>query len=49
MSIGWDGKKYKIDAYWDEADSRVEFRMPEWGRNEKGKLVPLPVKKQKAG
>ena len=49
MSIGWGGKKYKIDASWDEANSLVEFRMPGWGRSEKGKLGPLPVKKQKAG
>jgi hypothetical protein len=42
ISIGWDGEKYKIDACWDEASSLVEFRMPEWGRKESGRLVPLP-------
>lgn len=49
-SIGWDGEKYKkIDAHWDEANSSLEFRLPEWGRNERRKLLPLPVKRQKAG
>jgi hypothetical protein len=47
-AMGWDGTKCKIDASWDEANSLVEFRMPDWGRCERGKLVPMPVKTHRA-
>jgi hypothetical protein len=46
--IGWDGKlHYRIPAQWDEKKCLLEFKMPKWG--DKGEIVPVTARKQKAG
>lgn len=49
VAIGWDGRKYSLDAHWDDDDSLLEFEIPEWGKvNQKDHLEPEP-KEHKAG
>ncbi len=32
VALGWDGRKYSLDANWDDDSSLLEFEMPEWGK-----------------
>jgi hypothetical protein len=46
--LGWDGRRYRLDAHWDEENSRLEFTMPDWG-SAKRMILPVEVSRQKAG
>jgi hypothetical protein len=46
--LKWDGRKYHIDATWDEANSQLEFIVPDW-RNVRTELGPVEVLRQTAG
>jgi hypothetical protein len=47
LQLGWDKRRYQVEAQWDEQKSLLEFKMP-WARSDRIELLPLETWRRKA-
>jgi hypothetical protein len=44
-SLGWEGRRYQINAYWSWRRLLVEFDIPDWMKRSKAKVVVMEARR----